>query len=172
MAIDFDKIKESPHLLDIMVQMEDVLDSFDLYVFKNWIKGEIVEGPKVRRYWFDMTLRYDLADMPDPKGALRLLKHGVRISYDKATLADEDGKEPEDGKATHWEIKVSIPRRLLSDMNAAELDFYDEEVEVEDVQDAQDEGMNDETGYTGEEDSNQADPEAAGEEEDEPNAPF
>lgn len=172
MAIDFDKIKESPHLLDILVQMEDVLDSFDVYVFKNWLKGEIVEGPKVRRYWFDMTLRYGLKEMPDPKGALRLIKHGVRVSYDKATLADLEGNEPEDGKATHWEITVSIPRRLLSDMNAAELDFYDDEVEIEDVQDAQDEGMNDETGYTDDEETNQADPEAAGEEEEEPDAPF
>lgn len=177
MAIDFDKIKESPHLLDILVQMEDVLDSFDVYVFKNWLKGEIVDGPKVRRYWFDMTLRYPLDQMPDPMGARRLLKHGVRVNYDKATVEEEDGSEPEG--ATHWEIKVSIPKRLLSDMNSAELDLYDEEVEIEDVQDAQDEGMNDETGFTDEdEESNQADPEAAGEEEnpeaeeEEPDAPF
>jgi hypothetical protein len=33
-------------------------------------------------------------------------------------------------------------------MNSAELDLYDEDVEIEDVQDAQDSGMNDETGYT------------------------
>jgi hypothetical protein len=176
MAIDFNKIQESPHLLDVLVQMEDVLDSFDLYVFKNWIDGEVVEGPKVRRYWFDFTLRYPIDKMPDPKGAMRLLKHGLRINYEKATLENEDGSEPvEEGsaedapsRATHWEIKISIPRRLLSDMNAAELDFYDEEVEVEDVQDAQDTGMNDETGYTDD---------AAGEdpmdsEEEEPDAPF
>ncbi len=171
MAIDYDKIQESPHLLDVLVQMEDVLDSFDLYVFKNWIVGEIVEGPKVRRYWFDFTLRYDMKHMPDPKGALRLIKHGVRVSYDKATLENDDGSEPD--APNYWEVKISIPRNLLSDMNAAELNFYDDEVEVEDVQDAQDEGMNDETGGFDEtaDDSNQADPEAAGEDEEQPDAP-
>lgn len=180
-SIDFDKLQESPHLLDILVQMEDVLDSFDLYVFENWIKGEIVEGPKVRRYWFDFTLRYPLKEMPDPKGAMRLLKHGLRVNYEKATLENEDGSDPTEidegdgetkaeAKATHWEIQISIPRRLLSDMNAAELDMYDDEVEVEDVADAQDGGMNDETGYTEEE----ALPGEEGEqpEEEEPDAPF
>lgn len=171
MAIDFDKLHESPHLLDILVQMEDILDSFDVYVFANWIKGEIVDGPKVRRYWFDMTLRYPIKEMPDPKGALRLIKHGVRVSYDKATLETPEGEDP--GKSTHWEVKVSIPSRLLSDMNSGELDLYDDEVETEDVQDAQDEGMNDETGSMEDGESNQADPDAAGEdEEEEPDAPF
>lgn len=157
MAIDFDKLQESPHLLDVLVQMEDVLDTFDLYVFPNWIGGEIVEGPSVRRYWFDFTLRYALDKMPDPKGAMRLLKHGIRISYDKATVEEDDGSEPSDdetgeAKATHWEVKISIPSRLIKDMNASELDLYDDDVEVEDVQDAQDGGMNDETGYTDGED--------------------
>ncbi len=41
---------------------------------------------------------------------------------------------------------ISVPKRLVADMNAAELDFYDDDIEVEDVQDAQDTGMNDETG--------------------------
>ena len=179
MAIDFDKIEESPHLLDVLVQMEDVLDSFDVYVFQNWIEGEIVEGPKVRRYWFDFTLRYPIKKMPDPKGAMRLLKHGLRINYEKATVENADGSEPkaEDGKTpapTHWEVKISIPRRLLSAMNSAELDFYDEEVEVEDVEDAQDTGMSDETGYTddAEGEAMEGDPGAEGAEEEEPDAPF
>lgn len=169
MAIDFEKLQESPHLLDVLVQMEDVLDSFDLYVFKNWIKGEIVEGPSVRRYWFDFTLRYPINEMPDPKGAMRLLKHGIRINYEKATIEETDGDEPEEGKSTHWEIKISIPRKLISDMNSAELDFYDEDVEVEDVQDAQDGGMNDETGYVDGEEGTEGEEQPP---EEEPDAPF
>jgi hypothetical protein len=144
MALDLEKINDSPHLLDILIQMEDVLDSLDIYVFAHWMKGEIVEGPVVRRYWFDFTLRYDIKKMPDPRGAMRLLKHGVRVDYNKVTVQADDGSEPDE--ATHWEVKVSVPKRLVADMNAAELDFYDEDIEVEDVQDAQDEGMNDESG--------------------------
>jgi hypothetical protein len=144
MAIDFEKINDSPHLLDILIQMEDVLDSLDIYVFANWMKGEVVEGPIVRRYWFDFTLRYPIDKMPDPRGAMRLLKHGVRVDYNKVTVEGDDGSEPTE--PTHWEIMISVPKRLVADMNAAELDFYDEEIEIEDVQDAQDTGMNDETG--------------------------
>ncbi len=175
MAIDFEKLQDSPHLLDVLVQMEDVFDSLDLYVFQNWIKGEIVEGPRVRRYWFDVTLRYPMKNMPDPKGAMRLIKHGLRVSYEKVTLENEqdvkeeaEGEQQEEMKATHWEIKISIPNRLLNDMNSAELDVYDEDVEVEDVQDAQDTGMNDETGYTEGEDGEDGE---MPEEEEEPDAP-
>ena len=144
MAIDIENLNDSPHLLDIMIQMEDVLDSLDIYVFAKWMKGEIVDGPIVRRYWFDFTLRYPIEDMPDPRGAMRLLKHGIRVDYNKATLENKDGKDP--GEPTHWEIKISIPKKLISDMNAAELDFYDDDIDIEDVQDAQDVGMDNESG--------------------------
>lgn len=144
MAIDFSKLEDSPHLLDILVQMEDVLDSLDLYVFPNWMKGEVIEGPTVRRYWFDFVLRYPIEIIPDPRGAMRLIKHGLRVHFDKSTVETNEGDDP--GKPTHWEVKISIPRKLISDMNAAELDFYDEDIELEDVQDAQDAGMTDETG--------------------------
>lgn len=161
MAIDFEKLQDSPHLLDILIQMEDVLDTMDVYVFKNWLKGEIVEGPIIRRYWLDMTLRYPYKDMPDPKAGLRLLKHNVRVDYEKARYETEEfgkggveveeveeGEEDEhDEKDLVWLVKVSIPRRLVAQMNAAQHDFYDEEIDVDDVEDAQDSGMDDETGY-------------------------
>lgn len=157
MALDLEKLNDSPHLLDILIQMEDVLDSLDLYVFANWMKGELVEGPIVRRYWFDITLRYDKDRLPDPRGALRLLKHGIRVDYNKVRLGKRDDVEEGDEQPspesteteshfTHWEVKISVPKRLVSDMNAAELDFYDDEIDIEDVQDAQDSGMTDQSG--------------------------
>lgn len=137
--------------------MEDVLDTLDIYVFRNWLDGEVVEGPVLRRYWIDMTLLYPYNKMPDPKAALRLLKHGVRVDFQKARLdIDDTGAETttnisDDGKDQDgmvWLVKVSVPRRLIVDINAAQLDFYDDDVDVEDVQDAQDSGMTDESGYT------------------------
>ncbi len=159
MAIDLEKLQESPNLLDILLQMEDVLDQMDVYVFDNWLKGDVVEGPIVRRYWLDMTLRYDFNDMPDPRAALRLLKHGVRVDYQKARYSDEDPrKDPEavdeDDKKDYkeedmcWLLKVSIPRRLVVQIDAAQHDFYDEEIDVDDVEDAKDSGIDDESAYT------------------------
>jgi hypothetical protein len=149
--LDIEKLEDSPHLLDLLVQMEDVLDSMDVYVFKNWIDGEIVEGPKVRRYWLDMTLKYPYDKMPDPRAGLRLLKHGVRVDFSKAH-EDESGeaKPVEGGKEKEglvWLVHISIPRRLIIEINAGQLDFYDDEIDSEDVEDAQDSGVTDESGY-------------------------
>lgn len=147
MAIDLDQLQDSPHLLDLLVQMEDVLDSLDVYVFKNWIDGELIDGPVVRRYWLDMTLRYPYSRMPDPQAALRLLKHGVRVDYQKAKEDGSAADEDADGAGVFWLVKVSIPRRLVVDITAKQLDFYDDEIDAEDVQDAKDAGMDDETAY-------------------------
>lgn len=164
MAIDFEKINDSPHLLDILIQMEDVLDSFDIYVFANWLKGEVVEGPVVRRYWFDWTLRYPIDKMPDPRGAMRLLKHGLRVDYNKVSVELDNGQQPEE--PNFWEVMLSMPKRLIADLNAGELDFYDDDIEIEDVQDAQDTGMTDTTGIYKDDQDGGAQPEQldAGEE--------
>jgi hypothetical protein len=150
--LDIEKLEDSPHLLDLLVQMEDVLDSMDVYVFKNWIDGEIVEGPKVRRYWLDMTLKYPYDKMPDPRAGLRLLKHGVRVDFSKAHEDDSGDAKPVEGEGEKdsmvWLVHVSIPRRLIVEINAGQLDFYDDEIDSEDVEDAQDSGVTDETGYT------------------------
>lgn len=165
MGIDLEKLQESPNLLDILLQMEDVLDQMDIYVFDNWLKGEIAAGPTVRRYWLDMTLRYPFKDMPDPRAALRLLKHGVRVDYQKARVSDDDPKKAakgdkdptpvdDDDKKEYkdeelcWLLKVSIPRRLVVQIDAAQHDFYDEEIDVDDVEDAKDSGIDDESAYT------------------------
>lgn len=161
--IDLEKITESPHLLDILLQMEEVLDSLDIYVFENWYLGEVVEGPKIRRYWLDFTLKYDIDKMPDPKAALRLMKHGARVDFWKAKFgsegefedAEQEAEAPEkhreeeekDKLDIFWLVRISIPRRLVSQMSAEELDFYDDEVDVEDVEDAKDTGIDDESAY-------------------------
>ena len=153
MAIDIEKLEDSPHLLDLLIQMEDVLDSLDVYVFKHWIDGELVEGPKVRRYWLDMALKYPFKKMPDPRAGLRLLKHGIRVDFEQSheenSAKPNNDAQDEDGTKI-WLIRISIPRRLISELSAGQLDFYDDEVDVDDVQDAQDTGMNDESGYDGE----------------------
>lgn len=178
MPLDLEKISDSPHLLDILLQMEDVLDSLDVYVFKNWYLGEIAEGPTVRRYWLDFTLKYPYNKMPDPKAALRLLKHDIRVDFWKAKLKDGDYVDADDAIAeenkieaqdegvappepkdnpedTVWMVRISIPRRLAAQMSAEEMDFYDEEVDVEDVEDAKDTGIDDESAYLSGEDGQQ-----------------
>jgi hypothetical protein len=176
--IDIEKIQESPHLLDMLLQMEDVLDSLDIYVFRNWYKGEVVSGPNVRRYWLDFTLRYKYDQMPDQKAAMRLIKHGIRVDFAKGSLkskeyTDAEGQlrqgdhdpvaagdlnEPEpdevtDASSTVWLVTISIPRRLVAQMSSEQLDSeYEDEVEIDDVDDAKDTGIDDESAYMQDED--------------------
>ena len=42
------KIYMSEASLQTMMDIERVLDSLDIYAFKNWKKGELVEGPVLK----------------------------------------------------------------------------------------------------------------------------
>jgi hypothetical protein len=159
--MDMEKLEDSPYLLDLLIKMEDVIDSLDTYVFKNWFDAEIISGPKVRRYWLTLILKTSHDMMPDPRGASRLLKHGVLVEYGKGEQADSKDKDKDAENTADWMIEVSIPRRLITELNSDQLDFYDDEVDVDDVQDANDQGITDETGYMDPTaDPTQADPNA------------
>lgn len=146
MAIDLNNIEETPHLLDILLEMEDTLDSLDIYVFKNWINGEVVDGPRIKRYWVTVTLQYAHDQMPDPRAGLRLLKHGILVSFLKGELEAMANKPAE----AVWLVKLEVPRKLLSGMNNTASDYYDDEVDQDDLEDAKDMGIDNTTGYTDE----------------------
>lgn len=134
--MNLNKFDDTPYLLDLLVSMEDVLDSLDLYVYKNWIHGIVVEGPIVRRYWLDFSLKYPYDKMPDPRASKRLMKSGIHTEWDEISDTDKD---------KFWIVKIKIPRRLIVDMNANEMDFYDDEVDMDDVSDAKDSGISNDT---------------------------
>lgn len=172
MAIDLEKFEKSPHLLDILIQCEDVLDSLDIYVFKNWFEGEIVEGPMVRRHWLSMSLLYPYEKMPDPRAALRLHKHGVRVKFSKVDRApgekseksdaeggDSNDPEGDKNKNTFWLVKLDFPRLLVGAIaDTADVEEYEDEVDVDDVQSAKDSGLTDESGYVNDDAATQENP--------------
>jgi hypothetical protein len=148
--IDIDKLEDSEYLLDILIQMENVLDSLDMYVYRNWYDGSIVEGPIVRRHWVSLSLLYPHRKMPDPRAALRLLKHGVQVEFNSMKRAQPGKPGHHDGepdKGTDWLVKITIPRRLLDQMEGADLETYDDEVNPDDVEAAKDIGLDDESQY-------------------------
>ena len=110
--------------------------------------------------------------MPDPKAALRMLKHGIRVDYWKARLQNGEYIDVEDNNSDNlddqsresmslntpeknkdpaknyeWLVRISIPRRLVAQMSAEEMNFYDEEVDTDDVEDAKDSGIDAESAY-------------------------
>lgn len=158
----FKRLSDSDSLTDVLIQMEDFMDSLDLYVFKNWFEGEIVDGPEIRRYWVSMTLKYAYEEMPDPAGAERLMRHGVKVSYRKAKEKEPvEVKTPEDLEPNNkpkmetkdtWLVIIQIPRRFIEELDDSDLEMHvdDEMVDVEDVSDARDENIDDEDAFTDE----------------------
>lgn len=134
------KLNKQPNLIDIMVDVEDYLDNSDLYVFDNWIKGVLVRGPVVKKYWVEITLKYERDQMPDPEGGLRLTPHGTRVQFEKAQeLRAEPIRSPSDYEPgttkprmkPHdvWLVHMCIPRRFVEAINQELLDQYDDEAE-------------------------------------------
>ncbi len=160
--IDLEKLDDSTYLLDILMQIENVLDSLDIYVYLNWFDGEIVRGPIIRRHWISVSLLYPHDKMPDPRAALRLLKHGIHVEFDQikqqvagdAIHVDHEPTEP-----TSWMVNLSIPRRLIDQIDEADFEEYDDEVDTEDVTAAKDSGLDDESTYQADEQAPQFDQE-------------
>ena len=154
LSLDLEKLEDSEHLLNILIGVENILDSTDTYCFQNWIDGEVVEGPIVRRHWITIGLRYPYDEMPDPRAALRLLKHGVQVEFNR-TKQQQEGEpgqpDYEPVEFTHWLVQITVPRRLLDQMEGPDLDLYDDEVNPEDVKAAQDIGLDDESQFQSDE---------------------
>ena len=73
-------------LLDILLEFENMLDEQGMYAYENWKLGEVAQGPKLSRYWLNVTLLYPYLKMPNPKAALRLTNIGCDVKFKKATL--------------------------------------------------------------------------------------
>lgn len=146
------KLNDSKSLMDVLIQMESFMDDLDLYVYKNWFDGEIVDGPNIKRYWVSIILKYPFKQMPDPEGGLRLIKHGAKVSYKKAfeelpiPITDpsdfRDGTtKPKMKKEQVWLVEVQIPRRFIDELDDSDLELYADEVDVDDVSDARDDDI-------------------------------
>lgn len=90
------RLNDNEHLLDILIEIENFMDSLDLYVFKNWIDGIIVDGPNVKRHWASIILKFDYDKMPDPQGGMRLIKHGCNVYFKESQEIEYVEQSPND----------------------------------------------------------------------------
>lgn len=134
------KLTSKEDLLSTALDIEDYFDNSSLYVFDNWIKGELVDGPIVKKYWIDITLKYPYHDMPDPTGGLRLTQNGTKITYRKAyekipkPIKSPSDYEPGTRKPKMqlvpiWLVNVKIPRRFINAVDQELLDTYADELD-------------------------------------------
>lgn len=154
------KLDDSNSLIDVLIQLENFLDNLDIYVFKNWFDGEVIDGPIIKKYWVGMALMYQYNKMPDPEGALVLEKHGAKVKFSLRNIEDSNvtkdaldlpsisqltdfeggmrvyGNNSVASTRTHvpnvkkvWIIEIMIPRIFIDELNALDIDIYDQSSE-------------------------------------------
>lgn len=125
---NIEQIYGSNNSLSMLKDFERVIDELDVYVFDNWIDGELVAGPKESRYFVECTFMWPEDKMPDPAGGKRLLEYGCTVQVAETQIAHvRKIKTPDDirpgtrkGKIDHdnvWMIKIAMPKKLMSDIN-------------------------------------------------------
>lgn len=118
-------ISKGDGLLEMLMEFERTMDNAEIFAYRNWILGELVEGPVVSRYWFKTVWMYPYAMMPDPDAGLRLTKLGARVNFRKGVFkkpvkvhGPEDWKDPETKRAKiakHevWLVTIEMPIKYI-----------------------------------------------------------
>lgn len=140
-------IMTSDSTIQTLMDFERVLDEADIYAFKNWGLGELVDGPIINRYNVICTFMWPKSLMPDPRGAKRLLPLGCKVGFKKTEIkVPIEIEKPSDFKpGTHypkmvdrhvWLVNIVMPKRLMEDIREGSVDIADQEIDLEDLDDA------------------------------------
>ncbi len=132
MTTDLDSIKKTlvgisqgDTILDTLLEFERTLDNAEVFAYKHWILGELVEGPDIGRYWYKTVWMYPYSKMPDPNGGLRLTKLGAKINFRKGVFkrpvkveGPEDWVDPQTKRAKMkesevWLVTIELPLKYI-----------------------------------------------------------
>jgi len=142
----------SDNALNMLVDFERVLDNADIYVFPNWAKGELVEGPIITKYFVICKFMWPEKKMPDPAGAERLISFGVRVRYNKTTIKIpmeiKDSSDYRDGSRkakladqTIWVVEIMMPKNLMKDIKQGSKEIAGTEIDLSDLASAYEKGF-------------------------------
>jgi hypothetical protein len=140
--------------LETLLDYERVLDELDLYAFDNWRGGELIDGPIYEKYFVTCSWMYTYRNMPDPRGAERLLNYGCEITYKKDTLEYPiQVKSPDDFKPGTkvprlvskpiWVVTITMPKKLMAEIQQGSIELENETLDTEDIETAYEQGMDD-----------------------------
>jgi len=142
-----------------LLDFERVLDELDLYAFKNWDIGELVQGPDVGKYRVGCIFMWPEKLMPDPRGAKRLLPFDCEIKYKKTNMKiPVKIEDPSDFRpGTHkakivekkvWLVEIIMPKALMSDIRTGSIELEDQDIDFEDLDSAYEQDLDKETFQT------------------------
>ena len=139
-----------------LLDFERVLDELDLYAFKNWQIGELVSGPDIGKYRVTCIFMWPEALMPDPRGGRRLLPFDCEVKYKKTNMKvpvkidDPSDYRPGTKKARItdkkvWLVQITMPKALMSDIRTGSIELEDEEIDLEDLDRAYEQDLDQES---------------------------
>ena len=129
-----------------------MLDSLDIYAFKNWKKGELVEGPILKKHWVESTFMWPKKAMPDPDGAKRLLGYNGVVTYEQAKLKTPvkvEGyddfrpgtRKPNLREDPVWLVKIKLPIELIKEFKEGYTEVEGRDIDLQELDDAYEEGL-------------------------------
>lgn len=130
--------------LATLLDFERVIDELDVYAFKNWKLGELVEGPKYEKYFVSATFMWPYSKMPDPRGGEQLLNYNCEVLYKKDQLEfpvkPKSMKDFKPGtkiaktkKVPIWLITITMPKSLMADIQKGSVEVENEKLDIENV---------------------------------------
>jgi len=133
---NIERVYDSDTAFQVLKDFERVLDELDLYVYKNWGDGELLEGPIIDRHWISCKFMWSRNDMPDPMGGKRLLDYDCKVRYKKDyIIKPRKIKEPDDvrpgtkkGKLDRhpiWIVEIQMPKKLIADIYSGYMEMRD-----------------------------------------------
>jgi hypothetical protein len=138
--------------MNTLLDFERVLDESDLYAFRNWELGELVQGPMVKRYSVSCIFMYPYKLMPNPKGGVRLSNVGCIVKFKKTKIKVpvevkdyEDyvpgSRYPKMAPKEVWLVYIEIPKQLLDDIKEGSVDLAGKSIDLEELDDSYDEDL-------------------------------
>lgn len=120
-------IYENNSSLAVLKDFERVLDEMDVYVYENWIDGELAYGPKVDRHWIKVGFMWPHDKMPNPIGGKRLTEIGCKVTYQKSHLLEPrkirteadirpGSKKGRIDRHQVWIVEVQMPKKIAFDI--------------------------------------------------------
>lgn len=143
--------------MNTLLDFERVLDESDLYAYRNWELGELVQGPVVKRYSVNCIFMWPYKLMPNPKGARRLVAIGCKVKFAKSKIEVpvevkdyEDfvpgGRYPKMAPKRVWFVYIEIPKELLDDIKEGSIDLAGQTIDLEELDNSYDDDLDKDDG--------------------------
>ena len=138
--------------MSTLLDYERVLDEADIYAYKNWKHGELVQGPDVGRYSATCIFMWPYKLMPDPRAALRLVKVGCKVTFGKGDIKvpvevknyddfQMGTRYPKMEERKVWFVEIVIPLDLMDDIKEGTIDLADDTIDLSEIEDAYDDDL-------------------------------